>query len=93
MRRAQPLLAFAQGHFHLFQFSDIESEAPRIDELTLTEIHVRADQHVLDRAVLGFEPRFVLVEFFALRQAGQNVVDGARVGMEFSDVAADIFLA
>lgn len=93
MRRAQALIAFAQRSFGSFQVGDIEREAAGVDELAVAEMHVGTDQHVLDRAVLRLEPRSILVELFTSGQAGEDVVDHGLVGVEFRDVAADIFLA
>ena len=71
MRRTQALLAFTQRRFRFFQVSDIDREAAGVDELPFAKMYIGAYQHVLDRAVLRLEPRCILVEFFAPRQAAR----------------------
>jgi hypothetical protein len=47
-------------------------------------MHIRADKDMLDRAVLGFQSRLILVEFFAPREARKDVRDDRRSAWNFA---------
>jgi hypothetical protein len=68
----------------------VAREAARVAQLTILEMAVRMDHHVLDRAVLAAQPRRLVVQGAAGAQGGEDVADDVGVDVEIGDMAADV---
>ncbi len=71
---------------------DVKGQAPRVDEFPISNARTRSDQNLFDRAVLGTQPRRILIDLLVTQQAFENVVNRRFVDMKFSNVSADIFI-
>src|SRR3712207_5111227 len=91
-RETVALLALTQRRLCGPSFRDVEGEAARVHKAPVAKLNIGADENVLDRTVLGFQPGRILLKAFAAAQPRKNVGNSLLVGMELGDVVADVFL-
>ena len=76
-----------------FLRGDIPSEAAGVDEFAVLEKNAGIDEHVADGSIFAEEARRIFAQGIAPDQACQNVRNDGLVGMEFGDLASDVFAA
>ena len=88
----RPLLT-ADHDLGLLALRDIAREAARMNEPAVLDIDVRADQGMLDGAVLAAQTGLVIGRFLIAAQPLENGFDRRRVSMKFRNVPAEVLVA
>ena len=86
----QTLLALALRALGFMKVRDIGGEAARVDEFPIVKAAVRSDQYMLDRAILGPQPRRITIKLFSAREPVQDIANNWRVRVELRDMPSDI---